>query len=330
MNSDGAVVILSYPDTFVRPAYTEFSSKVWPLFGVGSKDAVQAGHAALLLVKKDTGVINYYDFGRYITTFGYGRVRSKNTDVELEVPIKAHYKANTILNLEEILLWLSKHPEKTHGEGRLVASVHYEISYQKALDYIEGLIQRQEIPYGAFDKKGTNCARFVTDTIIKSTLDRKIKRSLQISNMFTPSPIGNVIKGVTDNNIFSVEEGRVEHYINRSVLKEYASCFFNEYQGALNTIGTEQPNSEQFHPDKGTWLGGIGSGAWFVLNLAEGVNGYSLQRYNQFGEKEFEGVFTLKKGNLDLTKAYCFKHPTNCKIAYLEQNEKQVILERIS
>ena len=46
------IIILSFPDTIVRPAYWEFSSKIWPRIGIGSKHAVQAGHSALLLIKK--------------------------------------------------------------------------------------------------------------------------------------------------------------------------------------------------------------------------------------------------------------------------------------
>jgi len=132
-NSDGIIVILSYPDTIVRPAYSEFSSKIWPLLGVGGKHAVQAGHAAFLLIEKESSEINYFDFGRYITRFGFGRVRSKKTDPELVVPLKATFKDNELINLDKILLWLDKHPEKTHGEGRLVASLNTEINFKKAL-----------------------------------------------------------------------------------------------------------------------------------------------------------------------------------------------------
>ena len=80
LNSNGIIVILSYPDTVVRPAYWELSSKIWPLIGIGGKHAIQAGHAALLLIHKNKKEINYFDFGRYITTYGNGRVRSKEND----------------------------------------------------------------------------------------------------------------------------------------------------------------------------------------------------------------------------------------------------------
>ena len=47
------IVILSFPDTIVRPAYREYSSRIWPKIGIGNKHAIQAGHSALLLIKKN-------------------------------------------------------------------------------------------------------------------------------------------------------------------------------------------------------------------------------------------------------------------------------------
>ena len=148
-NSDGIIIILSYPDTIVRPAYWEPSSKIWPLIGIGGKHAVQAGHAALLLIKKEQSEINYFDFGRYITTYGNGRVRSKDTDPDVLISIEAKFDDGKLINLKEILLWIENHPEKTHGDGRLVASMHDEINFNKANDYIHQLIAEKEIPYGA-------------------------------------------------------------------------------------------------------------------------------------------------------------------------------------
>ena len=103
--SDGAILVLSYPDTIVRPAYTEFSSRIWPKLGIGGNHAVQAGHAALLLIHKNTQEVDYFDFGRYITSYGFGRVRSKDTDPELELPFKANFENDKLVNLSEMLLW---------------------------------------------------------------------------------------------------------------------------------------------------------------------------------------------------------------------------------
>lgn len=322
----GLIVILSYPDTVVRPAYTEFSSKIFPLIGVGSKHAVQAGHAALLLIEKETGNVDYYDFGRYITSFGYGRVRSKETDVELEVPLKAVLDDGKLINIKELLLWLEARPDKTHGDGRLVAGVNYEIDYKKAKAYIEGLQNRKEVLYGAFVKNGSNCARFVTDTLIASSLQRKIKWKLKTSNQFTPSPIGNVIKGVSDAVIYVVENQQVQSYTNRSILKEYFSCFLNKFDGELNLLGTEKPNSKVFHLENGTWLGGIGSGAWFLLEAKE--EHYQVKRYTSTGQLDFVADFVCLEASFDIHQPYAIIHPTNCLEVVVLQNEKEYLFKR--
>ncbi len=322
MNTEGIIIVLSYPDTIVRPAYTEFSSKIWPFFGVGGKDAVQAGHAALLLINKNNGTVDYYDFGRYITSFGYGRVRSKATDVELEIPIKAKFKKDQLENVEELLIWLDSHPEKTHGEGRLVASVNNAVDYDKALAFIKSLIEQKEIPYGAFVKGGSNCARFVTDTIINSCLKRKIRIKFKASNIFTPSPIGNAIKGASDDEIYMVENKKVSHYNNRSIVKEYRKCFFNKIDIEVNSLGTEFPNTTLFNLEKGTWLGGIGSGAWFKVEEALCEKKYRIARYNYLGEQDFNDVFILENTGFKIEERHQFIHPTNCKEAYLVQNNK--------
>jgi len=325
---EGVIVVLSYPDTVVRPAYSEFSSKIWPFFGVGGNDAVQAGHASLLLIDKQIGIVDYFDFGRYITTFGFGRVRSKASDPELVVPIKATFENNQLMNLEELLLWLDKHPEKTHGEGRLVASVNDAIDYNKASAYIHQLISEKEIPYGAFVKKGTNCARFVTDTILNSCLDKKVKRKLTVSNLFTPSPIGNTIKGTTENYIFKVENQQISEYTNRSIIQEYSECFFKKIDKKPNRIGTEFPDTKSFELSNGTWLGGIGSGAWF--GIVSEINGvYQIARYSSKGEKDFEGSFKVKSTSFEVDKACSFVYPTNCKEVFIEQNGTQFLFVKV-
>lgn len=321
-NSDGIIVILSYPDTVVRPAYWEKSSKIWPKIGIGGKHAVQAGHAALLLIKKEHSEINYFDFGRYITTYGNGRVRCKETDPDVAVTLKANFSNGELTNLKDILLWLEKHPEKTHGEGRLVASINDEIDYNTAKNFIHQLINKKEIPYGAFIKNGTNCARFVTDTIIESTTNKKIKSYLKKSNLFTPSPIGNVIKGTSNNKIYTIYKQQLSEYKNRSITKEYKASFFKRFKGEPNLIGTEQPNIKVFTLNKGTWLGGIGSGAWF--NIEEKIDDkyYKISRYNSVGKKDFETLFTIDKTCFNHLNNYKFIHPTNCKEAIIVQNNK--------
>ena len=84
----------------------ELLVKLLPLVGLGTGNYIKAGHAALVLIENKTGKATYYDFGRYITPKGYGRVRGQNTDVELAIPFKAKIKNDQLKNLDQFLLWL--------------------------------------------------------------------------------------------------------------------------------------------------------------------------------------------------------------------------------
>lgn len=326
--NDGIIIILSYPDTVVRPPYWEPSSKIWPLIGIGGKHAVQAGHAALLLIKKNNPEINYFDFGRYITSYGNGRVRCKETDPELHIPLKAEFKNNELINLKEILLWLDNHPEKTHGDGKLITTLNNEIDYKSAFSYIHKLINKKEIPYGVFVKNGSNCSRFVADTLIASSTNKKIKQQLKKSNLLTPSPIGNVIKADITNTIYQVENQQINTYKNRSIIKEY-KAYLNKLNNKPNLIGTELPNNSIFELKKGTWLGGIGSGAWFNIEKQIDSENYTIARYDSLGKKDFEGIFLINNNSFKIDEKYEFVYPTNCKEVYLIQNKKEFILNAV-
>jgi len=122
-------------------------------------------------------------------------VRGANTDAELEIPFAAQInKQGALLNHAEFALWLDANPQRTHGEGRLLTSVCDAVDYQKANLFIENLQAEGSIPYSAFGKNGSNCARFVTDTILAATEDKLIVKALLFNKKFTPSTVGNVEK----------------------------------------------------------------------------------------------------------------------------------------
>jgi hypothetical protein len=324
------IIILSFPDTIVRPAYWEFSSKIWPKIGIGSKHAVQAGHSALLLIKKNKPEIKYFDFGRYITSYGSGRVRSFETDPEIYIPLKASFKNNMLTNLDTILLWMEKHPEKTHGEGRLIASVNQHINYDNAINYIHNLINKKEYPYGPFIKKGSNCARFVTDTLINSCTKKSIQLKLKSSYLVTPSPIGNTLKGKTNKVVYTVKNQTIAEYKNRSILKEYNAAFFKTFDTSeQNFVGTELPDTKKFNLSNGTWLPGIGSGAWFKVEEKIDTIRYKISRYTVSGEKDFEGIFIADNSSFNLSQNHDFMHPTNCREMHVTQNNQEFIFELV-
>ena len=110
MNNTGILLTLAYPETIVMVA-KEWYSPLMRHVGIGKKNYLRAGHAALVLIDKETGVLEYHDFGRYITSEPNGRVRGRETDFELHFPIKAEIKEGEIRNLDEILKFLATNPK---------------------------------------------------------------------------------------------------------------------------------------------------------------------------------------------------------------------------
>ena len=331
MNNNGFIVILAYPDVVVRIANGEVISKLWPLFGIGGRNRVMAGHAALLLVSKENNSVRYFDFGRYITSNTFGRVRSEETDNEVHIPFKAQHNDVEILNLEEIVLYLDKHPEKTHGEGRLVVGVNHEVDYDKALHYLLALQSRVEVPYGAFKKDASNCARLVTDVLIHSCTNRKTVKRLKRSYTITPSPISNVINGTSKKQTpISVQNQQVEKYRNTSILREYRRGLFAKVSQELCDIGTIEPDLRKFSCSKSQWLGGIGSGAWFEIRKSDRLQHYTIIRRNAEGVIDMDAEFILSQEGLCLDKPFQFKYGSTCKTCYIEQDNKLYVLERIN
>ncbi|MEN8826177.1 MAG: DUF6695 family protein [Wenyingzhuangia sp.] len=328
--SDGAILVLSYPDTIVRPAYTEFSSRIWPKLGIGGNHAVQAGHAALLLIHKNTQEVDYFDFGRYITSYGFGRVRSKDTDPELELPFKANFENDKLVNLSEMLLWLENNTEKTHGEGRLIVGLNTQIDYDKAISFVEKLLALKELPYGAFVKNGSNCARFVADVLKSSCVNKSVLLRLKISNLLTPSPISNVIKGSTESDIYIVTDQKIGLYKNRSILREYRNCLLKEFSNEVCPIGTELPNRSVFNPKDATWLGGIGSGAWFSLSPTKIEGRHIISRFTDRGYKDFEGFFKSSIPGFNPEEPHEFVYPTNCSVAYIIQDTNIYVYRKVN
>lgn len=324
MSYTGKIISLAFPDTFVK--YSDESILVLlPIFGIGKNNFLKAGHAAFVLIENETGKAEYYDFGRYITPMGYGRVRSAITDVELEIPFTAKFTSeNTIENLDEFLVWLATNPQKTHGDGRLVASVCDHIDYQKARDFVLSVQAKGSVPYKAFGKNGTNCSRIVTDTILAGTDEIAIRRALLRNKKFTPSTIGNVEKSAMDNPIYEVKNGLVTTY-QGSAFKENITNYFDKKV----PHHTHKPAScIPEHLKKADLLSGIGSSAFFDL-VSTLDNAYEIIRYTEDGVEDFRGYFEEKKGVFDCSKAYKFVYDSNCKYCHIEQDGQKLRLDLV-
>jgi len=313
---------MAYPETIVMVSEEWFSSFLKYL-GVGKKDYLRAGHAALVLIDKAKGDLEYHDFGRYITNEPNGRVRGEKYDRELRFPIKAKIVNNRIQNLNEILEFLSVNPKLTHGDGKLVASVCDQIDYEQAKNHIQKMQRQGAIRYAAFIKNASNCARFVTTTLIASVTIERIKKELISSQNFTPSPVGNVVLADTCNQVYEVSDGVISKF-ESTKFKENKKYFFDRLpEHEVNLTGTLSPKPVNGLHKNAQWLSGIAAGAWYELTADSRLNNneFRLKRVSPNGNVDIDAVFATKNG-FTLEKEFKIIHNSNCFYCTVEQDDK--------
>lgn len=322
MDNTGIILTLAYPDTIVMVS-EEWFSPFLRFLGVGKKNYLRAGHAALVLIEKQTGVLEYHDFGRYITSEPNGRVRGRDTDNELHFPLKAEIKNDVITNLDAILKFLGTHPKLTHGDGKLVASVCNAINYQKARKHITAMQNKHFIRYAAFIKDACNCARFVTDSLIASVTNSEIKKKLENSKWFTPSTVGNVLLADTENHPYEVSErGEISKFTG-SQKSENLRCFLDRLKDhKVNFKGTLEPKYNNVKENHAQWLSGIAAGAWFELYDLGSKTEYRFRRISPYGNVDCDAVFRVDDASFIYNQPYEFVHYSNCKFFNIEQNDK--------
>ncbi len=206
------IITLAWPEGMVSATgawYDKFASK---------NGKYRVGHSALILINSKTKKTCYFDFGRYHTPKGYGRVRDVETDADVDI-MNAEIRNGKILNLEKILFQLSS-MKSTHGEGRLYASIIGNVSFKKAFYAAKKTQDMGVLPYGPFVLSGSNCSRFVA-YVIKSSNPSFIKK-LRFSLPFciTPSPKRNVS---ISNHHYYVVEGQNIIKVKKSKLHSYFS-----------------------------------------------------------------------------------------------------------
>lgn len=324
MKATGKIIAIAYPDTFVKMS-TEFVCKVLPFLGIGTKEYIKAGHAALIIIDNKTGAARYYDFGRYVTPPGKGRVRGPNTDNELHIPFKAKLdKEGNLANTGQFLLWLDAHPHKTHGSGRIIASVCDTINYNDSITYINQLQTKGSIPYGAFDKQGSNCARFVTDAILAGNHHSSISKALRWNKLFTPSTVGNVEKASLDNDVYEVINGVVEIYKGTALKENLSNYFDKKVPSGLHL------QKKLIIPCHFLTLEGVGSSAHFefITNEVLPKNHFRIKRYNEQLEEDFDGVYFSNEFNSCIS--FDIVYDSHCAYCHILQKDKKIKLTLVA
>lgn len=330
LQNDAFIITMAYPETIVSHA-EEWYSKFLRFAFIGNKKHVRAGHAALVLIDKNTGVLEYHDFGRYITPSPNGRVRGRETDFELNFPIKAKIVDGEIENLENVLKFLATNSKLTHGDGDLYASVNGEINYNLARKHITARQNEGFIRYAAFIREACNCARFVTDALIDSVTNDKIKKELIKSKSFTPSTIGNVVIADTENFVYRVtDQGEIFEFTS-TVGKENRRLFIDVLKGYNpSLVGTIKPKQNDTKKEHAQWLGGIAAGAWFEIYDLESKTEYRYRRISPYGNVDCDGVYRVDTDGFDINSEYEFVHYSNCGFFHIKQNEKTYRFEYLN
>jgi len=177
------------------------------------------------------------------------------------------------------------------------------------------------IRYAAFLKEATNCARFVTDTLIASTTNKSIKKALQKSSWFTPSTVGNVVLAASDKKVFEVTEKRIAEFASSSGA-ETRKCFLDKLPNHTpNFIGTLEPVKIKGLHENAQWLPGIAAGAWYEItkeaNLAD--NEFRFRRISPKGNVDIDAVFVNYRG-FTLDDDFEVMHNSNCNYCTVKQH----------
>lgn len=209
----GAIIILAWPEGMVAPAGAWYDKLLV------NNGKYRVGHSALAILDYSEKKSYYFDFGRYHTPKGYGRVRDAQTDPDVSI-IAPEIKNGKIINLNSILLYLSN-MKSTHGKGKMYASIQEEINIDKAYYAAKKTQKRGLIPYGPFIINGTNCSRFVAKIARSSTPSIITKLRLTLPFCITPSPKRNV--SIINNNYFIVDEFNCKQVFKSKLVSYFSS-----------------------------------------------------------------------------------------------------------
>jgi len=314
---------MSYLDTAIVIAWPQCTARADESLAIFLRKAglvknlnFRVGHAAICLINPQTNEVLYYDFGRYITPRGYGRARSKYTDPQLALEIKAEFDdERDLLNVAEIAAELDSKSTYTHGIGPLVFSVSKTINFIKAKAYADDMVMKGYFEYNGLYKSASNCARYVTETMKAANEDGTVGTKLKYPLTVRPTPLFNVVAAKTQDTIYSFEGGTLQfleksrrHSISdlSAGLLENAFTKYSDTRPDDSIHGDiDEPDRPKNLPSSAQWLGGLGEGAWFDISEVDGHT-FKGKKFDKTGQLEHQALYT--NNEIDV--------PVNPKITY--------------
>ena len=205
------IIVLAWPEGMVAAAGSWYDKLL------SNNGQYRVGHSALILVNTATSELNYFDFGRYHSPFGFGRVRDLETDPDISLKSKPIIKGNSIENVKEILFEISN-LKSTHGHGSVYASVLKNIDFKKAYKKAKEIQKMGLISYGPVVLSGTNCSRFVATIMLASKPLWLTRMRLKYPFCLSPSPKRNISIANSSYHVVSMKNYK---QINKSYIKAY-------------------------------------------------------------------------------------------------------------
>lgn len=284
----------------------------------------KVGHAAMILVNNNTGLCHYFDCGRYHAPFQYGRIRDAVTDHNLRVHTKAIIAGDTIENIADVLKEIQMN-RSCLGMGALHAS-YCQVNFQSAWNSIKYLQGKGVVHFGPFVTDGTNCCRFVRNSILAGVPASKYRFKLNYLWPFKPMPITIVNQLSYKIIIPGIKKSDNKEHSPQLHSKHHSTVVYNKY----NVRGTlPQPKKPKHITTDCQWLSGEVTGSWFELQQND--NYYTITRYSAEGKIECTGNFSLNVDhNFDGTKNYQFTHLSHCNRVTIMQDNKLFTFERIA
>ena len=330
------IIPLAWPEAFVRTPGGPYDNLL-TLFNIHRNGYYKFGHAAFLLIHHKTGKVDFFDFGRYISPDKNGRARSSITDPEINFKTKAVIKDGKIENFHDLLKEINSNPN-SHGEGPLYAGIQKGINHEKAIEFVQRIQTPPFYPYGPFIYKGTNCSRFVAQTIAyaKKGLGLKFKYPWYL----TPAPLGNIFFS-NGKTLFKLEKdlsltkhhikGPVKqfNFMKKIILFKKEESTPDPASAPLNKVNP--PDVKINVGENAQWLGGIGSGAWYEI-ISHSRNTIEVQRTQGNGNMDYKLTFVTSQNGFNPSNPFKFKHGSHGARTIISQNNTNFIfsLNRLS
>lgn len=324
-------IILTWPDATIR------GDEKWMMFfkkiGIVKNLNFKVGHTGVVIVKRATGEMLFYDFGRYITPRGYGRARSKFSDPRLSLDLKAEIKDQQITNMQEIASRFEDLKGAMYGEGKLYFAIADKINFEAAKSYGDACVDQGTFPYGALAKRNNNCSRFITRMLMKASQKYAWYHGINFPETLKASPISNVVNAQAHRMIYAYtpEVGLTNFKMNRwqsfmFLIKQLADNVNLQKSKLLPDdliIGKMNYDLKPTAvPENAQYLGGVGDGAWYALQQVEN-NHILISRHTSKGLLEYM-VAGIIQEPFDSNKPYYFTYDSHLLFTHILQDGRKI------